>query len=129
MELNRLINSLEKEILNRIVAKSINEEMQFAKDMIKKLEQEALNIINDSPKLKRQFGILTEIKGVGPKTAMTILSDMPDVSCFETAKQYAAFAGVTPSHVQSGRLLRVGLISQGWVLKRSEKPSICLQLS
>ena len=102
MELNRLINSLEKEILNRIVAKSINEEMQFAKDMIKKLEQEALNIINDSPKLKRQFGILTEIKGVGPKTAMTILSDMPDVSCFETAKQYAAFAGVTPSHVQSG---------------------------
>ncbi|WP_084756307.1 IS110 family transposase [Candidatus Paracaedibacter symbiosus] len=102
MELNRLINSLEKEIINKIVANSINEEMQFIKDMIKKLEQEALNIINDSPQLKRQYDILTEIKGIGTKTAMTILADMPDVSRFENAKQYAAFVGVTPSHFQSG---------------------------
>lgn len=102
MESNRLINALEKEILNGIVANSIHEEMKFVKGMIKKLEQEAFNIINSSPKLKRQFSILTDIKGVGPKTAMTILSDIPDVSCFKTAKQYAAFAGLTPSHIQSG---------------------------
>ena len=102
MELNRLINSLEKEILNKIVASSIDEEMQFIKDMIKKLEQEALKIINDSSKLKRHYDILTEIKGVGSKTAMMILADMPDVSRFKSAKQYAAFAGVTPSHFQSG---------------------------
>lgn len=102
MERNRLINSLEKEILNQIVANSIDEEMRFVEEMIAKLEQEALNIINDSPKLKRQFDILTEIKGVGTKTAMTILAGMPDVSRFENAKQYAAFVGVTPSHFQSG---------------------------
>lgn len=90
MELNRLINSLEKEILNKIVANSIDEEMQFIKNMIEALEQAALNIINASSQLKRQFDILTEIKGVGTKTAMTILADMPDISRFENAKQYAA---------------------------------------
>ena len=95
-------NYLEKEILNKIVANSINEEMHFLHKMIEKLEQEALNIINHSTKLTRQFSILTGIKGVGTKTAMTVLADMPDVSLFKNAKQYAAFAGVTPSHFQSG---------------------------
>jgi len=30
------------------------------------------------------------------------LADVPDANKFETAKQYAAFVGVTPSHFQSG---------------------------
>jgi hypothetical protein len=34
--------------------------------------------------------------------ASTILADMPDVSSFKTANQFAAYVGVTPSHFQSG---------------------------
>ncbi|AIL13763.1 hypothetical protein IM40_10190 (plasmid) [Candidatus Paracaedimonas acanthamoebae] len=102
MELNRIINFLEKELLNKIVIRSIKEEMQFTKDMIEKLEHEALNIIKNSPVMKKQFDHLTEIKGVGIKTAVTILADMPDINHFKNAKQYAAFVGVTPSHLQSG---------------------------
>lgn len=105
-EMNRLKNALEKEVLNKIVSLSIHEEMDFLRKMIEKLEQEALTLIHHSTKLTRQFSLLTAIKGVGPKTALTILGDMPDVSLFKNAKQYAAFAGVTPSHVQSGSSVR-----------------------
>jgi len=101
-ELNRLINALEKEYLNETVKKSIDEEIKFVKKEIKALKIEAKKIIKDNEKLKNQFGLLTSIKGVGTKTALTILSDMPDVDKFENAKQYAAFIGVTPSHFQSG---------------------------
>jgi transposase len=45
---------------------------------------------------------LTEISGVGKETAYQILANMPPVERFDNAKQYAAFAGVTPSSFESG---------------------------
>jgi transposase len=101
-ELNRLTNSREKKTLNEVVAASVDEEMEFIKKSIKVLEIEAKKIVDDNDKLKRQFALLTSVKGVGSKTAMTILADMPDVDKFENAKQFAAYVGVTPSHFQSG---------------------------
>jgi len=101
-ELNRLINALEMEYINETVKKSIDEEIKFVKKAIKDLEIEAKKIVKENEKLKKHFDILTSIKGVGAKTALTILADMPDVDKFENAKQYAAFIGVTPSHFQSG---------------------------
>jgi transposase len=99
-ELNRLTNSLEKKILNKAVQESIHR--QSIKKDIKALEIEAKKIIEENDKLKQQFALLISIKGVGPKMTLTILADMPDVDGFETAKQFAAYVGVTPSHFQSG---------------------------
>jgi hypothetical protein len=47
---------------------------------------EAKKIVDEDDKLKRQFALLTIVKGVGTKTALTILADMPDVDKFKTAK-------------------------------------------
>jgi len=102
VELNRVTNSLEKKHLNKVVLASINKEIKFIKKSIETLEKEAKRIIEKSEKLKQQYDLLTDINGVGNKTALAILADMPDVSRFENAKQYAAFVGVTPSHFQSG---------------------------
>ena len=52
--------------------------------------------------MKEQFDRITEIKGVGEKLALTIIADMPDVSNFQKSGQFSAFAGVSPSHFQSG---------------------------
>ena len=52
--------------------------------------------------MKKTFDRITGIKGVGEKVAMAIIADMPDVQNFQKAGQFAAFAGVTPSHFQSG---------------------------
>jgi transposase len=101
-ELNRLTNFREKKTLNEVVAASVDEEMEFIKKSIKVLEIEAQKIVDGDDKLKRQFALLTSVKGVGPRTALTILADMPDVDRFKTAKQFAAYVGVTPSHCQSG---------------------------
>jgi len=107
-EHNRLINSLEKEYINESVKKSINEEIEFIKKQIKTLENEVKKIVKGNEKLKKQFDLLTSIKGVGAKTSLTILADMPDVDSFKDAKQYASFTGVTPSHFLSGTSVNGG---------------------
>jgi len=102
VELNRLISSLEKKTLNSVVQASIDKEIIFIKKSIEELETEAKKLIEGNKELKQRFDLLVSIKGVGLKMASTILADMPDVSSFKTAKQYAAYVGVTPSHFQSG---------------------------
>ena len=101
-ELYRVSNVLENNKLSEIITKSIWDQIKFLKNQIELLENEARKIVNSDKNLKKQFAQITEIKGVGEKTAMAILADMPDVKNFQKASQFSAFAGVTPSHFQSG---------------------------
>jgi transposase len=66
-ELNRLTNFLEKKMLNESVKKSIDDEIDFIKKTIKKLENEAQKIIESTEKLQKKFEHLTSIKGVGAR--------------------------------------------------------------
>jgi len=52
--------------------------------------------------LQKAVALLTSIPGVGLITAVTVLSIMPEIGQLESARQLAAFAGVTPSQNQSG---------------------------
>lgn len=61
-----------------------------------------IKLIKETPKLKEKYQIITSIQGAGHKFAITVLTEMPDVENFETSQQFAAFAGVVPSHHQSG---------------------------
>jgi len=113
-ELNRLINLLERRYTNEIVKRSINEELDFIKNQIKALENEADQLITQDKELQRNFEIITSIKGVGSKLAFAILADA-DFEKFQNSRQYAAFVGVTPSHFESGtsvkgrsRISRIG---------------------
>ncbi|GHU15719.1 hypothetical protein FACS189449_13490 [Alphaproteobacteria bacterium] len=74
VELNRLTNTLERKILNAVVKKSIDDEIAFVKSAINTLEDEAKKLIENSETLKKQSKLLTGIKGVGPKMALTIFS-------------------------------------------------------
>jgi len=101
-EVNRASNALENKNLSKVILKSIHAEIKFLKKQIALLEDEAQKIINSDQNLKEKFDRITEIKGVGEKLALAIISDMPDVSNFQKSGQFSAFAGVSPSHFQSG---------------------------
>ena len=105
-ELNRASNALENKNLSKVILKSIHDELKFLKKQIVLLEDEAPKIINSNQNLKEQFDRITEIKGVGEKLALAIIADMPDVSNFQKSGQFSAFAGVSPSHFQSGSSVR-----------------------
>ena len=79
------------------------------KKMIQKLEQEIGRIqkqidelINNNQQLKEKLELLMSIKGIGKLSAYYILARMPDIHSFQTAKQFAAYIGITPKQHQSG---------------------------
>jgi hypothetical protein len=66
--------------------------------------------------------LLTQLPGIGPFTALVILAEAGDISRFASARQLAAWAGLTPAVRGSDRVAHYGHISkQGsvwlrWVL-------------
>lgn len=80
--------------------------------MIETLAQEIADLraeINDhldqNPDLKEQQELLQSIPGIGEKTAQLLLSEI-DFSRYESARQVAAYAGVTPKKRESGSSLQ-----------------------
>jgi len=72
---------------------------------IKDIEDQIKALVDSNNDLAKKEELLTSINGIGFKSAIAILSEMPDVSSFDNAKQAAAFAGLTPSIRQSGSSL------------------------
>jgi transposase len=52
--------------------------------------------------LKESHQLLTSIVGIGDYTASVILAEIGSISLFSSARQLAAFAGLTPQEHQSG---------------------------
>lgn len=91
-----------KNHLSRSVCSSYN---RLAKHIMKELtniELEIDKLINDHPQLKHQVDNLQTIPGIGKITAIAILAESPDLESFNSARQLAAYAGLTPKHKTSG---------------------------
>lgn len=69
---------------------------------IARVEAQMAKIIQDTPALRKDFDLLTSIKGVAFVTAAVILAEMGDLRRFARSRQATAFAGVTPRIATSG---------------------------
>jgi transposase len=79
-----------------IVKSSIEEIIATLDEQIAQIEQEIRHHFDDHPDLKRRRDLLTSIPGIGEKTAGSILSEIPNLDRFQSAKAVAAFAGLSP---------------------------------
>jgi transposase len=59
-------------------------------------------LIKSSETLRLQVSLLKTIPGIKEKTAIAILSELPNVKNFKNAKEAAAFVGLTPAIRRSG---------------------------
>jgi transposase len=58
------------------------------------------------PELTRQQALLTSIPGIGEMTATRLLAEMAPLERFQSARQAAAYTGLTPKHHESGSSVR-----------------------
>jgi len=73
---------------------------------IEDLEEEIEEQVEEDPKLKDRCSLLDTIPGIGLQTAAIVVSELGSPDRFESARQAAAYAGLVPSHHQSGTSVR-----------------------
>jgi len=98
METNRVSSG----IASPIVEGSVQSTLEFLEQEIRKIKKHIHDHIEQHPELKRQRDLLVSIPGIGEQTAAMLLAEFRDILNFESAREMAAFAGLTPKHRQSG---------------------------
>jgi transposase len=83
-------------------AKFFRAQLRLLDRQISTLEKQLRQSLHADPKLGQAVALLTSIPGVGFITAVTVLAIIPPLDQLESARQLAAFAGLTPSQRQSG---------------------------
>src|SRR5512140_1343660 len=85
------------------IRRSLRVELAFYDRTLRTLLTEIRKYLQPYPDLTGRFELLTSVPGVGQMTALTFMAEIPDVRQFASAKQLAAYAGVTPRIRHSGQ--------------------------
>lgn len=85
-----------------VVHKVYKAHLKSIDNQIGKLEEKLLTIIEKSEELKNHYKNLQTIPGIASRTAIGLLSELPDLQNFTHVKELVAYAGLNPSIRQSG---------------------------
>ena len=99
-------NRLSSGIWVESVRQSLEEQIRYLVDQIKRTEEQIKKHINNYPDLKEQRDLLDSIPGVGETTAALFLAEIVDIKQYKNAHQAAAFAGLVPRERRSGTSVR-----------------------
>jgi transposase len=108
VQLNNQLHSTQGTIARKLLKKMIQ---KLEKD-IAQLEKEIACLITKNDQLNEQFRLITSITGIGKLTAFRVIALMPPINSFITAKQFAAYIGITPKQHQSGYFVGKTTISR-----------------
>ena len=85
------------------ITDELKKHMTILEASIDQLEKTMKVLIQEDPLLAESFKILTSVSGVGSITALTLLSDLPELGHLN-AKQISALVGVAPQNYDSGNM-------------------------
>jgi transposase len=113
-ERDRLKNQIDQSS-NPTVTSSLQSVLESINEQIDQLEEAIDEHVQSCRSLARKQELLETIPGIGSTTAALVLAELGDPERFESARQAAAYAGLTPAHHKSGssvhrkpRLSKVG---------------------
>jgi len=80
--------------------------LEEIEQQLEDLEEEIEEHVEENPRLKSRLSLLETIPGIGLQTAAIVISAVGSPERFESARQVAAYAGLVPSHRESGTSVR-----------------------
>lgn len=102
-ERTREKNRLQANPSSDTVRSSLERQVAQLDDEIAAIEQAIKQLLKQHPELERSVKLLITIPGVAWTTAVTVLAELPELTLFTSARQLAAYAGLTPARSQSGK--------------------------
>jgi len=79
--------------------------ISFSKQ-IQKIEKEMENIVKNNGQLKHLYKLIISINGVGPQTALFLITYTNAFTKFKDARKFASFCGIAPFPNSSGTSIR-----------------------
>jgi transposase len=92
--------------LDGVTLESVERTLKFIEAEIVKLKGQIERLYKKYPQLQHKRELLLSIPGVGPETANTVISEVPCIEMFSSAKQLVAYAGLAPKEITSGSSIR-----------------------
>ena len=112
-ELKRLIDDLHTDhtrVQNRLeglragspARRYLEQQLRQLEQHLQEAQQELDELIASDDHLQAQCALLVSIRGIGRTSAIQLLTELPDLSQFQSADQLVAYAGLCPRQQQSG---------------------------
>ena len=95
-------NRLTSGVDTPLVLEQLNALRTFLERQIRQTKQAIQTLIDATPDLQRAQALLVTIPGIGRLTAAKLLGEIRDICDFQSARQLAAYAGLTPRAFVSG---------------------------
>lgn len=92
-----------KQAPNKLVRRDIKKHIEYLENCVRASEQGLRHAVESSPVWQAQRDLLSEIKGIGEVTVMTLIAALPELGQLDR-KQIAALVGVAPFNRDSGTL-------------------------
>jgi len=103
-----LLNSLKNHIQyqqvlgSEIVSNEINDQIDDLVDRIDNIDRQIKELIKSDDELKKNFDLVTSVKGIGLVIATFMLVTTNNFTSFETGRKYACYSGIAPFESSSG---------------------------
>lgn len=99
-------NRLSSKSLDEYTSKSVERMLAHLDSEISRIKKQIERLYKHHPQLQEKRKLLMTIPGVGTETANVVLTEVPHLELFGSAKQLAAFAGLAPREFRSGSSIR-----------------------
>jgi transposase len=96
------VNRLASGVHTTIVIDSLKAMLAILDEQIKQIKEAIQDHIEQHDELKRSQALLVTIPGIGKLTAAKLLGEIRNILDFQSARQLAAYAGLTPRNFLSG---------------------------
>ena len=96
----------ERAALPALVVEQLSSQQSLLSQQIEQLKRAIQDHIDQFPDLKRQRDLMDSITGIGPLSAAKLLGECRALTQFDNVRQLVAFAGLNPSHHQSGSSIK-----------------------
>ena len=93
-------------ILQKRLLKSCHASLAAIEKDRKAIDKAIEQLIEDDAQLKRLFGLMTSVPGIGPATATEVVIATNELKSITDPKKMACHAGVAPFNFQSGSSVR-----------------------
>lgn len=91
----------------------LQDQLAYLEKQLAQIQQELQKQVDEDQGLQSQCHLLTSIIGIGIKSAIQILAELPELSRFGSADALVAYAGLCPRQQQSG-----SQIAHSWLSKQ-----------